>query len=83
MGWLPIHVEKEGNHFVDQVIHGRDFYFVHSYALLSATLQSRSFFHEYALPTMEELNLLQCLDLLMFMDVNFIPRKALLMAYPF
>ena len=50
LGWLPIHVEKESKHFVDQGIHGRDFYFVHSYALLSATLPNpNSFFHEYAI----------------------------------
>ena len=39
LGWLPIHVEKESNHFVDHVLHGRDFYFVHSYALQSKEIK--------------------------------------------
>lgn len=49
LGWLPVQAEKSSDGFVDMVIHDRDFYFVHSYALYLKSLPNPdSVFDEYA-----------------------------------
>lgn len=47
VGWSTIDIQKSG-HFLSENIDGKDFYFVHSYALLDKNLDFDQFFDEYS-----------------------------------
>ena len=50
LGWLPVFQKKSTDQFVGHDLHSRDFYFVHSYALvLESILDPNAIFDEYAI----------------------------------